>query len=109
MLEATGDAGGVSSFMVECYRPGLSGEQVEAAMLKLRESATTDGSSVRCVGSVLVPADEVVFHFFDASSERAVIDVCAGADLGFERIVEVVTVGRSSREDVGTGERDGAA
>jgi hypothetical protein len=93
--EATGDAG---SYMVECYRPGLSPEQVEADMHVLLASATTRGRSVRCVASVLVPADEVVFHFFDGPSEAAVLDVCADAQLAVERIVEVVAIGPPSRD-----------
>jgi hypothetical protein len=99
MVGAIGDAGFAGSYMVECYRPGLSREQVESAMGVLRESAAASDRSVRCVASVLVPADEVVFHFFDAPSERAVVDVCTDAELAFERIVEVVAVGRSSRAD----------
>ncbi len=96
MLE-TGDDSFASSYMVECYRPELSAEQVEAAMLALHQIAATTGRSVRCIASVLVPGDEVVFHFFDASSEGAVLDVCADAQLSVERIVEVVAVGRGGR------------
>ena len=88
MLEAAG------SYMVECYLPGQSSEQAEVAMRSLRASAMTSGRSVSCVASVLVPSDEAVFHFFDASSKQAVLDVCADAQLAVERIVEVVAVGR---------------
>jgi hypothetical protein len=95
MIEARGDPGLTGSYMVECYRPGLSSEQVETTMLMLRETAAREERSVTCVASVLVPADDVVFHFFDAPSERAVLDVCADAQLAVERIVEVVPVGRS--------------
>jgi hypothetical protein len=94
MLEAAGGTGLACSYMVECYLPGQGREQAEAAMLGLRASATTRGRFVRCVASVLVPSDEAVFHFFDASSEQAVLDVCADAQLAVERIVEVVAVGR---------------
>jgi hypothetical protein len=105
MLETTSDAGFAGSYMVECYRPGLSEEQAEAAMLALHESAATSCRPVRCVASVVVPADDVVFHFFDASSERAVLDVCADAQLGIERIVRVVAVGGSGRDDLGGSRR----
>jgi hypothetical protein len=109
MLEAASEAGLVGSYMVECYRPGLNSEQVESAMHVLRERAATSGGSVRCIASVLVPRDDVVFHFFDASSERAVIDVCVDAELGFERIVEVMAVGPSSREGFAAREAHDAA
>jgi hypothetical protein len=80
-------------YMVECYRPGLSSEQAESALLELHENAAADGRAIRCVASVLVPTDEVVFHFFDAPSDEAVREVCARAQVAVERIVEVVAVG----------------
>jgi hypothetical protein len=98
MIEATGDAGFAGSYMVECYRPGLSSEQAERTMLVLHENAASGAGEVRCVASVLVPADEVVFHFFDAPSEGAVLDVCARAQVPVERIVAVVAVGRGGLE-----------
>ena len=61
-----------SRFLVECFWPGVTRELVEAANLRA-QAAAVHSASLRFLGSLLVPDDEVVlFHFAAASSEEVV-------------------------------------
>jgi hypothetical protein len=80
------------TYLAECYAPGITAAQVERSIVDLRESVAAldiDGQ-VRCVGSLFVPADEVVFHLFAAPSADAVRVVCARAGLTCERIAHSI-------------------
>jgi hypothetical protein len=52
------------------------------------------GSTLRYLGSVVVPGDEVVVFEFDAPSPEAVAQVCLEAELPVDRVVESVRLGR---------------
>jgi hypothetical protein len=76
-------------YLVECFWPGATVEVVKAAVERARESAPAqpgEGFAVAFVGSMLVPADEVVFFQFTATSEQDVIRAARAAGLPFDRV-----------------------
>jgi len=80
-----------SIFLVECFWPGVTREQVEAANARARERAGAllrAGSSLRFLGSLLVPSDEVVLFQFSAGSSEEVVRTSLEAKLPFDRIAE---------------------
>jgi len=79
-----------SGYVAECFWPGVSESDIEAAEARVRESArdvSSDGQPVRYLGSLLFPEDEVVFFEFAASSPEAARLVSERAGILFERIV----------------------
>lgn len=73
--------------MVEFFMPG--GRQADCGAIAVRvERASAamraDGSSVRFVQAVSVPADELYLCFFDAATIAAVSEVTRRAGLPFE-------------------------
>ena len=80
-----------SLFLVECFWPGVTREQVEAANARARARAAARlraGSSLRFLGSLLVPSDEVVLFQFTAGSSEEVVRTSREAELPFDRIAE---------------------
>jgi hypothetical protein len=77
-----------SLFLVECFWPGVTRAQVEAANARAREAASERGASLRFVGSLLVPGDEVVWFQFSARSSEDVARASLEAELPFDRIAE---------------------
>jgi hypothetical protein len=77
-----------SLFLVECFWPGVTRAQVEAAHARARAAADERGSSLRFVGSLLVPGDEVVWFQFSARSSEDVARASREAKLPFDRIAE---------------------
>jgi hypothetical protein len=78
-----------ATYLVECFWPGLTREAVESAHVRAHERAAAlrrEGSSVRFVGSLLVPGDEVVIFQFKAASEEEVIRASREAALPFDRV-----------------------
>jgi hypothetical protein len=78
-------------FLVECFWPGATREVVEAALERARDCAAascSEGLNVAFVGSLLVPADEVVFFQFRSESEDAVIRTARAAGLPYDRVSE---------------------
>jgi hypothetical protein len=78
-------------FVAECFWPGVSRAELEAAEARARASTaalSSEGEPVRYVGSLLFPSNEVVFFQFDAASAEAVRRASERARLPFERIVE---------------------
>jgi hypothetical protein len=76
-------------YLVECFWAGVTREVIEAAVERARESALAqcrEGFAVAFVGSMLVPADEVVFFQFTAASEEDVIRTARAAGLPFDRV-----------------------
>jgi hypothetical protein len=82
--------------LVECYSPDLAREDVESAARRAVEASASlrsERCTVEYVGAILVPADEVVFHVFAATSAAAVREASVRAGVRFERVVESVAVG----------------
>ena len=84
------------TYVVECYCPAIdrravesSGHRAMAAAAELRK----EGRAVDYVGALLVPGDEVVFHFFAAKSPGTVHDASVRAGVEFERVLESIPVG----------------
>jgi hypothetical protein len=76
-------------FLVECFWPGVTREQVEAANARASERAAAldrVGSSLRFLGSLLVPGDEVVLFQFSAGSREEVVHTSHEAKLPFDRV-----------------------
>src|SRR5260370_29119325 len=76
-----------ATYLVECFWPGVTREVVEAANGRARERTAAlrrEGSSLRFLGSLLVPSDEVVFFQFLATSSEEVARVSLEAELPFD-------------------------
>ena len=76
------------SYLVESY-VARSPAALEASRQKARRTAEL-GADVRYVRSTYLPADETVFHLFDAPSAEALDEAGRLASLEFERILEAV-------------------
>jgi hypothetical protein len=78
-----------SLFLVECFWPGVTRAQVEAANARAREATRARvGSSLRFVGSLFVPGDEVVLFQFRGASQEEVVRTSRAAELPFDRVAE---------------------
>jgi len=80
-----------ATYLAECFWPGLHAASVDEVAERIRESAaelTSAGTGVSLTGTILVPADEVVFYLFDGDSAEAVREACERARVPFERVVE---------------------
>lgn len=78
-----------TTYLVECFWPGATREVIKAALERAHESALArcrEGCAVTFAGSLLVPADEVVFFQFMAASEADVIRTARAAELPFDRV-----------------------
>jgi hypothetical protein len=85
-----------STYLVECYAPGICGQDVELAGARALAAAADlqrEGLAIEYVGALFVPVDEVVFHVFSSSTAEAVREASTRAKVGFERVVESVAVG----------------
>jgi hypothetical protein len=81
-----------SRFLVECFWPGVTRAEVEAANARAR-AATERGASPRFLGALLVPGDEVVLFEFTAASSDEVLRTSRAAALPFDRIAESLWLG----------------
>src|SRR5689334_11700484 len=82
-------------YLVERYWPGIDEPQLRAVLPNLERAARDmrdEGQSVAHVGSILMPADQVVFTLIDASSEAVVREVNERADLRIDRIAVAIQV-----------------
>jgi hypothetical protein len=80
-----------ASYVVECFWPGVTPAQAEAAAERAEASAVrlrADAAEVRFSGSILVPDDETVFFLFDGASAAEVRRAAELAELPFERVLE---------------------
>lgn len=88
-------------FLVECFWPGVTREQVEAANARARE-ATRDraGASLRFLGSLLLPRDEVVLFQFTGASQEEVVHTSREAKLPIDRVSESLWIGPGTESGV---------
>jgi hypothetical protein len=78
-----------TTYLVECFWPGVTRDVIKAASERAHKSAVAqcrEGFSVAFVGSMLIPADEVVFFQFTAASEDNVVRTASAAGLPFDRV-----------------------
>jgi hypothetical protein len=79
------------AFIAECFWPGLQRDAVNELAERIRGTAA-ERADVELTGTLLLPADEVVFFLFDGESAGAVRDACVQARVPFERVVESVAL-----------------
>jgi hypothetical protein len=85
-----------TTYLVECYSPGIVREEVESAAVRALDASAKmrgEGRSVEYVGALLVPADEVVFHVFASASAGDVREASSRAAVRFDRVVESIVLG----------------
>ena len=84
------------TYAAECYEPGVREASVEDAAQRAGAAASAlraNGREVEYREALLMPGDEVVFHLFAAEDPDSVREACVHAEIGPERILEVVEVG----------------
>src|SRR5262245_26200585 len=89
------------TYLVECYWPGIDEPRLRAVLPNLERAARdmrAEGQAVEHVGSILMPADQVVFTLIDASSEAVVREVNERADLRIDRIAVAIQVAPEATE-----------
>jgi hypothetical protein len=87
-----------TTYMAECFWPGVTERQVADAGARARRAAValrSEGALARYLHSILIPSDEIAFCLLEASSLAGATDLGRRAGIPFERILEVVRV-RSS-------------
>jgi hypothetical protein len=83
----------VTTFMAECFWPGVTEQKVADAGERLRRSAhafAVRGRAGRYIGSILVPTDEIALCLFEAQSHTAATELNETAAIPSERILRVV-------------------
>jgi hypothetical protein len=83
----------VQSYLAEAYLARARVNELRAhegraraATMELRRQ----GTPIRFVRSIFLPADEICFYVFEAFSAEAVGTACERAALRFQRVVEAV-------------------
>jgi hypothetical protein len=79
-----------AEYVVECVWPGVSFAAVDVLDRRARVVARRErrrGSPVHYLGSILLPADEVVLFQFLAGSAAVVVETSAAVGLPFQRVV----------------------
>ena len=80
-------------FLVEWYRPELTGGSLDRTAAKLADCAATmrdEGSSVELLMTLAVPTDEVLYGVFAAPSAKSVSETCRRAGIPAERLTKAV-------------------
>jgi hypothetical protein len=91
------------TYLVERYWPGIDEPRLRAVLPNLERAARDmreEGQSVEHVGSILMPADQVVFTLIDAPSEAVAREVNERADLRIDRIAVAIQVAPEPEEGV---------
>ena len=89
------------SYLVECYWPGVSAEQLADVTERAQEAARDlqgQGRELRFLGSLLVPSDETVFCFFEGD-EIDVRAVSTQAGVPYERVLRSVRIDGGDRPE----------
>lgn len=87
------------TFLVEHYRPGHTLGELRQWAARVRVAAVElarEGSQVRYLRSVIVPADESLFCVLEAAGEELVRATYARAGIPFERLSTVIPEGERS-------------
>ena len=100
-MERPADAIPNPTFLVERYWPDVDLATLRDALVRLDATAaamTVAGTRVVHVGSILMPADQVVFSLLVAADEAVVRAVNERSGLPFDRIAHAVTLLRPGTE-----------
>jgi hypothetical protein len=79
--------------MAECFWPGVTRQNVEAAGARAHEMSQSITAAERCArhrGSILVPTDEIALFLLEAESLDAAIAFARQAAIPAERVLEIV-------------------
>ena len=96
---------GVTTFMAECFWPGVTEQQLADAGARAGQAAqaiSSNGGLARYLGSILVPADEIALCLFEAPSLDAASELNRRAAIPFERILEIVRLDPAIRSSAGS-------
>ncbi len=88
------------TYMVERYLPRITSDQLVAAAARAKSATaqmTLEGTPIRYLRSIFVPAEEKCFCIFDGPSAEAVKQANERAEIPFERVVEALHI---SADDV---------
>jgi hypothetical protein len=80
-------------YLAEWYRPDNTEEQLDRTATTLENCAaamSAEGSPVRLLVTLAVPADEVIFGVFAASSAQIVIEACQRAGIPAQRLTAAI-------------------
>jgi hypothetical protein len=83
-----------TTYLVECFWPGIDERQHAAAANRAQAAARQlrrQGEEIEFLGSILIPGDETVFCFFKGR-EPDVRDASERAGLPFERLLTAVRI-----------------
>jgi hypothetical protein len=86
----------VTTFMAECFWPGVTAQKVARTGDRVRRAAHAigcDESRARYLGSILVPTDEIALLLLEAASITAATELAQQASIPSERILEIVRLG----------------
>ena len=106
--DATPPPASTRMFLVERYWPGIDEPGARAAVASLEATARTmsaEGTVVEHIGSILMPADQVVFSLIAGVDEATVRALNARADAPVDRIAAAVGIGIGIGIEHAKGER----
>ncbi|MBA3365822.1 MAG: hypothetical protein H0U03_08565 [Actinobacteria bacterium] len=84
-----------SSYVAECYWPGVTEASMAAAGDRARAAAADlrgEGHDIEYRGSIFMPDDETVLYLVDSTSSDAVRDMASRAEVPWERVVESIAL-----------------
>lgn len=84
------------SYLVEVYAGGIRRDELPQANRRASVAAcelTRQGITVRFLGAISVPVDEMCFYLFEAPSAAAAGEASRRAAIPFERVVQAVALG----------------
>jgi hypothetical protein len=90
------------TFLAERYWPGIDEAKARALVSSLERAAasmTAEGIPVEHVGSILMPADQVVFSLIAAASESVVRQVNERARIPLDRIAAAIALPAGPRDE----------
>ena len=83
-------------YAAKCYWPGVNESELQHAAAAAGQEAATfsgEGWPIRYLGSLLFPADDLVFCIFETPERDLVSDTTARAHIPCERLMETVWLG----------------
>jgi hypothetical protein len=94
-MDRPADGDPIETFLVERYWPDVDLAQLQAALPRLDAAAgamAAEGRPVVHLGSILMPADHVVFSLFAATDEMFVRQLNERAELPADRIARAIAL-----------------